>query len=85
MNKLSHLVISIIVCRPACSCFILRGVVDVGVLHLHPVIRIGVVAIGLVFIVFDHICCSPPCHSLFEDENEDGEENEKSSKGKGKN
>ena len=68
----------IVVSGPACSSFVVRGVVVIGVLHLHPLIGVEVVAIGRVFVSFCHICCSPTfCLSLFEDAEKNDEKNKK--------
>ena len=68
MKEVSHFVISIIVCRPACSCFILRGVVGVGVLHLNSGVGVDVV----VAVDWVHLCtglCHNPLFYLFVLEN----------------
>ena len=76
----SLFIVRVVVGCLACSSFVVRGVVVVGVLHLHPRIGVGVVAVGRVFIGFDHIGCSVPCLSLFEDADDDGDEKEERSK-----
>ena len=55
-KELSYFVIGIIVCHPACSCFILGGVADVGVLHLHSWVGVDVVvAIDWVHLFFGRL------------------------------